>query len=614
MTGLLLTLFVAATPGAGAKTRVCLIDVSDTSNQLVVAKVTPLLETELRKVFTVVPNRRVMRAAQAANLPRNGWFEAPALARLGAALGFEVGLGARGAATLGTWTVYLTAYDVSTGSVLGESHVTLTRPRLAEDRAHELVTSLVQALKKPEPVTTPAPEPVVAPTPAPASGGGDDVWDQATEGFSSTSASSPSSVVDTLRAETRVEVGGRVGFEHYAFFKNVDGDKLAGRDSVDGAVRLKAIHPRATAFVSILARHDFADPTRDRFDPDEAWLEVNFPGVTVKAGRFAAAWGTASLYNPSDVLSPIDFRDPLDSEKLGTLMLKASATLGPATLEAYYLPVPDVHRLPTIMGISASGQLLSRSRWVRGSVDLPGSAPVTFSVSPMVAPEPRPANSQVAARLLLSVAGFDVSLGYGWLIDRFPSQVLEAVPDPGVPLNTTVYVDWLYRRMHVITLDVERTFGKLRLAAEGAAFLTRDLTATNRNVADPYVIVDVAADLQTGAFLGDQHLHFFLEFVTAQALAGKLPETGLDLWRTPFRLALLGRIAWEIRSDLHVNLNATTSLRRFDVFLSPRLEYSFFDRVKAEVGVDLLFGDPDHGFFGPYRDNSRFVVSLESRF
>jgi hypothetical protein len=374
------------------------------------------------------------------------------------------------------------------------------------------------------------------------------------------------------------------------------------------------VHPRATAFVSILARYDFADTTRNRFEPDEAWLEVNFPGLTVKAGRFVAAWGTASLYNPSDVLNPIDYRDPLDIEKWGTLMLKASVTLGPATLEAYYLPVPDVHRLPVISGISPSGQLESRSRWIRGDLDITGPAQLNFVVSPMQPPPPRPSNTQVAARALLSVAGLDVSIGYAYLIDRFPSQVLEAVPDPGVPLETTVYVDWLYRRLHVITLDAERTFGKLRLAAEAAAFLTRDLTATNRNVADPYVIIDVAADLQTGTFLGEQRLHFFLEFVTTQALVGKLPESGIDLFRSPFRLALIGRIAWEIRSDLHVNLNATTSLRRFDVFFSPRIEYSFFDRVKAAAGVDLLFGDANNGFFGPFRDNSRFIVTLESRF
>lgn len=600
---------LVALPATAGDLRVCVIEVSDSTNQLPVARSVALLERELGRAFLVIPNKRVLQAARADKLPRNQWLEAPSLAKLSARLAFDVGLGVRLVSVSGTWTMFVTAYDGKTGEVRGEASVILTRPRLAEDRARELVVALREALApKPPPdtTTTVVPPPEVKPPP------GDDVWDTATGGFSTSAA--PASISETLRSETSVEVGGRVALEHYGFFVNKDSEKLSGRDSVEAAVRLKAVHPRATAYASLLARADFADPARNRVEPEEAWVELTFPRVSLKAGRVVAAWGTASLYNPSDVLNPIDFRDPLDSEKWATLMMKASLTLGPATLEAYYLPLPEHHRLPPITGISPDGALESRSRWIHGSIDAEVYIPVRYVVGPMQPPPPRPSNTQVAARALLSVAGADVSVGYAYLVDRFPSALTEAVPDPGVPLTTTVYLDWVYRRLHVFTVDFERTFGKLRVAAEGAAFLTRDLEAKNRSVTDPYFIVNAGADYQTSAFLGDQRLHFFLEFVTTHAIAGKIATDGIDQFRYAFQRALIGRIAWESGSDLRLNFNAASSLLRFDLFLSPRLEYAFFDRVKAQVGVDLLLGSKDAGFFGPFRDNSRFIVTVESRF
>jgi hypothetical protein len=608
-------MFLAAAPQERVKPRVCVVDYSDASNQLPQASVLGALEPALRRPFVVVPNRRVLMAARAERLPRSAWLEATGLSRLSKRLDFEVALAVRGLFAFGSWTIYLTAFDARTGEVLTEAHVLLSRPRLPESRARDLVTTLASALSRREaPVEATAPEPATGSAePEEAEEPPVDVWEQATEALPKI-RSSPESLVEALSTETRVEAGGQLTLEHYGFFSNGTPDQVTGRDDVDAAVRLKVVHPRATVFVSLLARVDFADPSRNRFEPDDAWLELNFPGVTVKAGRFVASWGAASLYNPSDVLNPVDLRDPLDPEKWGTLMLRVAVTLGPVTLEGSYLPVPEMHRIPLITGISAQGALMSRSRWVRGSVDVDVSAPVTFAVSPMAPPGPRPSNSQFALRALLSAGGVDVSLGYAWLVDRFPSAVLEAVPEAGVPLDTTVHVDWLFRRLHVLTFDAERTFGKLRLAGEVAAFLTRDLTATNRNVTDPYLVLDVGGDYQTGNFLGEQQLHFFLEFVTTQALVGRLPTEGLDLLRAPFRLSLLGRISWEVTSDLKVDLNATTSLERFDVLLSPRISYSFFDRVKARVGVDLLLGAPTGGFFGPWRDNSRFTVALESRF
>jgi hypothetical protein len=227
---------------------------------------------------------------------------------------------------------------------------------------------------------------------------------------------------------------------------------------------------------------------------------------------------------------------------------------------------------------------------------------------------PRPANTQAFGRAEVSVAGADIGIGYGWLVDHVPSALVEAVPAAGVPTTVEVFVDWNYRRLHVITVDAERTFGKVRLVAEGAAFLTADLPAKNPRVADPYVIGVVGGDVQTPEFLGQQKVHLFLEFAMARALVGKLTLDGLDSFRYPFPLSVLGRVSWELTDDLQVELNVFSSVERFDLLISPRVEYQFFDRVKLRVGADVMAGDRAKGFFGPWATNSRYLATVEASF
>jgi len=592
---LALTLVLAALPGTAAKRAVCLVEVTDGSAQASVPLLTQALEAALGRAHSVVSAKKLTRAARAQHLPRSQWASPEGLQALSKVLGFQVGVSARLSFAFGTWTLTVTALDASTGAERAEVRALLTRPRLSKERADDLVASLTAALDRAEPPAVVAPPEAVEP-PKPKEGpAAPDEWAQATMGFeappSGAEASAPS-VGESLRLDTTVEVGGRVAFEHFGFFENDDASRLGGRDAVDAALRVKAAHPHATAFASMLARADFVDTSRNRFDPEEAWVELVFPAVSVKAGRLLFAWGTGTLYNPSDVLNSVDYRDPLHPEKLGALALKLTATAGPLTFEAAYLP-----------GISPSGTLESSSRWINGSIDVPSNVPLTFHLGPFAAPSPRPSNSQAAGRVELSVGGADIGVGYGYLIDHFPSPHLEVVPQAGVPVAADVYVDWLYRRLHVVTFDFEKTFGKLRLAGEAVAFFTADLAAKNPRVADPYLVGDLSADLQTGQFLGEQRVHFFVEFAMAKALVGALPTQGLDQLRAPFPLTVLARIAWEVGQDL-----------RLEVLVMPRLEYVFFDRVKARLGVELLAGDTSKGFFGPYRGNSRFVASMEARF
>lgn len=601
--GALLVLLASSSQAAPS---VCIVEFVDPRAQASTA-VVATLEAALAEAFTFVPTRRLSAEAWRLRLPRSSWVNAPTLEQLTEATACDTPVRARLMSTRGQWSLSLTRLVRTTGAETETVSVLLGKPRLPLERARALAADLSLRLLPSEPassVVTPA-EPPSPALPKPAD---DAAW--SVTGFDATPAPS---LTESLKLETTVEVGGRVAFEHYAFFENVNASLLGGRDNVEAALRVKAAHPRATVFASVLARADFVDPSRNRFDPEEAWVELTFPHVSLKVGRLLVSTGTASLYNPSDVLNHFDLRDPLDPEKVGALMARAVATFGPVTLEAAVLPVPESHWFPEVSGVSPSGELKSRSRWVRGTVDVAGSVPVTYRLAPLRAQTPRPANTQAFGRMEVSVAGADVGIGYGWLVDHVPSALVEAVPAVGLPM-AEVFVDWNYRRLHVITVDMERTFGKLRLIAEGAAFLTADLPAQNPRVADPYVIGVVGGDLETPEFLGQQKVHLFLEFALARALSGQLTLDGLDSFRYPFPLTILGRVSWAITEDLVVEVNVFSSVERVDLLLSPRVEYQFFDRVKLRLGADVMAGDRTRGFFGAWANNSRYLATVEAGF
>lgn len=662
---------------AAPRERACLVDAAGTRGSALGRPLARALEAQLARAFQLSPAKAVERTAQGLRLERGARTSPPGLPRLVKALKCRVPLAAWLRPGLGEPALSLAALDAQTGAVRAEVGALTRNGTLGAAELRRLVEALVSSLRE-GPATETSNSPAgadltardgagaVAPAtvgvdgqPGATRSGGvegpagadrqaqasegasgtppaDDPWAAATEGFGPTPSSAPGSAGGGAGATAvapgasggagggggsgggsggdRLEAGGRVRVEHFAYFSRGPSDNLPGRQSVEAALRLAASHERVKAYASLLGRVDFGDPSRNRFEPDVAWVELRAPVVTFRAGRAVSAWGTANLYNPSDVVSAVDLRDPLATEKLGTLQLRALASLGPITLEAMYLPVPEFHRLPPIEGISSEGKLRSRSRWLRGSVDVTGSAPLTFHVSPFTPPPPSVSNGQGAARVTAAILGADISLGYAFLLDRVPSPRLEAVPASGPPLGVDVYVDWRARRLHVLCADAERTFGKLRVALEGAAFLTADTRATDPNVVDPYWIANAGADLQTGAFAGDMRLHLFLEFVAAGALVGELPSEGLDLLRAPFPHSVLARIAWELSDSLRIEANAVSDVTRFDVFASLRVEAMFADRLKARLGVDLLAGDPDTGFFGPFRDNGRAVATVEASF
>jgi len=433
----------------------------------------------------------------------------------------------------------------------------------------------------------------------------DDAWDlQATGGFEDITA-------EEVLEESTVEYGGRIGSEVLAYSRKVNGRRDVQRARVDLGFTAKAGIPWATAFGSFLARRDLGDSTRDRLDIEEAYIDVNNQRFALRAGFLMESWGKANLFNPTDVLNPVDMRDLLDPEKLGTLMLRARAFVGPLLIEGYILPAFESHRFPTADGLDGNGQLMSNNRWFVPPSPTINGLPAAYQFPTISNPAANLDNIEGGLRLSMSFAGVDLSAAYLVLTDRFPT-VETSVQMLAGPPSASVTTDLTYRRIHVITGDFERAFGGLRVAGEAIVVRTEDNSAVDPQVVNPFITGVIGFDYRTPQFAGDMSMHFFIEYYGSRALSGRL-ESSVPFLRFPFNQAVLSRIRYEAKTNLRFDLDIVYSLDATDYLLYPRMEYVYNDLVTFEIGYQSLHGT-DNRFFGRFRRNSRAVTSMELRY
>lgn len=426
-------------------------------------------------------------------------------------------------------------------------------------------------------------------------------------------------------------IGGRLGASAFLYpLDGLDEDELlsaVGRQEVEAALKVSIGDQRAKGVATLLARRDFAYAARDRFDIEEAYGDVTFGGLSLRAGRSFVTWGTANLFSPADIINPRDYRDIVRSEKWASWLMRVSYGLGPVSIEAYWLPVVEPHLLPLPSGIGADGELVSQNRWVRGAIDTDDAdIPLRFSFRDRGAPPPSLHNTQAAARATLALFGVDASLGYAYMFERVPTLRSDVQVAKPLPLYADVIVYTDYTRQHLITGDFEYAFGKLRLAGEALVGITEDLDATDDEVADPFTTVVLGFDWQTGTFFETHSLHFFLEGVGNWTL-GEAPTDPLARLRYPFPLSLLGRVGYNFGTLAVVSLNGIANfndmdfiadpslapLSRYDVMVQPEVELLAFDLVRLHVAGLVLLGH-DEGLFGKFLHNSRIEAGASVQF
>jgi hypothetical protein len=344
-------------------------------------------------------------------------------------------------------------------------------------------------------------------------------------------------------------------------------------------------------------------------DVREAYVNTYLGPLDLRLGKQIIVWGRADALNPTNNITPSDFRirSPLEDDiRLGNVGARGSLRLAPLRLEGVWMPVYLPTELPTV-----------------GLPDV-----VSFGTPRF--PSTRLGNALAAGRLHLELPAVEMSVSYLRGYAPLPGLALtNLVFDP---VNPSVSVSRTAYQHQVIGFDFSTAIGSL-LTLRGEAAYRRPYDYQNRPyAARPDLQYALGADhnfgsvtviaqylgryvfdwqKETGTSMDPNNLRAVLmgdpadlRDVVTEAVNAELRQTSQILFSQTARVQHLGtmRVDWQL---LHETLTISTlALFNFTTrewLLSPRIGYRLSDAITTYVGAQIFRG-PTDTLFGLIED------------
>jgi hypothetical protein len=342
----------------------------------------------------------------------------------------------------------------------------------------------------------------------------------------------------------------------------------------------------------------YSDRTDQRpvLSTNEFYLLIPLGSLDLRVGKQKIVWGRADGFNPTDNLTPFDYLDLMENERIGVTALRARQYWGSASLDMVWIPTFTPTRLPLLaqrwFPLRARDQ--ARGVEVRSSVKYPATTP---------------AHSQVALRWDDSRRGWDYSASYfsGW--NDIPDYNIQfAVSSRSVQLDLARS----FSRLQVIGADFAGVLGGRALRGEFGFFRPErknnlPLINDRRN----YIQYALGTDWRWGdwyaiaQWVGDNSLGTRSTFDIPGG-PPRFPDRG-------FGQAVLGRVERTLNSWSSVHVNAVIRFQDADFLLKPEYLYDISQSWKLQAGF-LILGGHRSGFLGQYHENSRMYIRLKQSF
>ena len=322
----------------------------------------------------------------------------------------------------------------------------------------------------------------------------------------------------------------------------------------------------------------------------EAFVDLRFGRLDVRAGRQIIAWGRADGLNPTDNLTAEDLTllaPDDDDRRLGSTALRASYYLGDVSVTAVWLPEFRGHRFP-----------------------LPPAPGVTF-----VSDRPEWPGDQWALRIEQVGRAVDWSASYFQGRDLTPDLgVLAAMPDR----ETAIVLS--HHRVHVFGADMAANLGRIGLRAESAYVDTEDAAGRDPFTKNPFLFVVVGGDRTFREYL-NLNVQYVYRFVRGhrsvhtglsptEAGVAELQEI-LNSQTTRVQHGASFRVSYKwLRETLEGECAAAGFFGPDGLALRPKVTYTATDHWKVLVGAEIYRGDSS-SVFGLLRPNS--TAYLEAR-
>jgi hypothetical protein len=323
----------------------------------------------------------------------------------------------------------------------------------------------------------------------------------------------------------------------------------------------------------------------------EAFVDLRFGPLDIRAGRQIIAWGRADGLNPTDNLTGEDLTllaPDDDDRRLGTTALRASYYLGDVSVAAFWLPEFRGHRFP-----------------------LPPSPGFAFVRDHSAWP-----GNQWALRVEQTGRVVDWSISYFDGHDLTPDlgvRLAEAMPDRDVVITLS------HRRIQVFGADMAANLGRIGLRAEGAYVDTEDRAGRDPFTKNPFLFAVVGGDRTFREYLNlnVQYLYRFVrgwtvhtELSPIQAGVAELQGV-LNSQAARVQHGASFRVSYKwLRETLEGECAAAGFFGPDGLALRPKVTYALTDRWKVLMGAELYRGDSSSAF-GLLQPNS--TAYLEAR-
>ncbi|HEV8394829.1 MAG TPA: DUF1302 family protein [Vicinamibacterales bacterium] len=391
----------------------------------------------------------------------------------------------------------------------------------------------------------------------------------------------------------RLGVTGAVRAGYWSSTRNLDAEQHVGA----GMLWLKTSR-RVSDHVSFLAEGwtalrgplEYGDATGE---VREAFVDLRFGRLDVRAGRQIIAWGRADGINPTDNLSGQDLTllVPDDADRrLGTTAARASYYVGDVSVTAVWLPEFRGHEFALPAPPPGIAFVREVERW-------PGD--------------------QWAVRVERTGGAVDWSASY--------YRGFDLAPDLGVAWHDggTPGVRVSHHRVRVVGADMAANLGRFGLRAEAAYVATEDRHGLDPFVKNPFVFVVAGADRTFGGLL-NLNVQYLLRYVLDDP-AMPAPDGGLfsavasqqAIVNSQTRRVQHGasfRLAYKW---LHDTLEAECAAAAYGApsgaAIRPKMAYAVTDSWKVLAGAELLRGEAS-SVFGLMKGNSTGYAELRWSF
>lgn len=398
-----------------------------------------------------------------------------------------------------------------------------------------------------------------------------------------------------------------------------DKDVSAGRFSIGTTTftgTIDAYYDNSSALAEGSVTYDAVNNLLD-YSVDELWLDYTESFWGVRIGRQKAVWGKADGIDITNVLCPSDMSSlaamTSDDSKLAVDAIRLSLNGNQFTADAYWIPFFTPAALPLDEGNAL------RKFLVPEAFELPIPEMNTVLVLPVTIdgienPELAIWNGEYGLRVSGYFSAFDISLYgfYGWddtpFLDYAISYGEPAIPgNPATAMPNGFVINGKYERMAMIGADAALPIGETVLRLEGAFFPQRHFQK------------EEGGSLQRNQISGLAGIDWMPEgwTLTAQYYCDAVLEDldKLEREETYEHGATLSISKSLVNETLEISFAGLIGFNDFDSMLSPSVEYSLSDQIKAGLKAFIFIPGPEHdGKYGAYKDLSSICLNAKFSF